>query len=180
MSSVWEFSFDESRIGKSSGYVLVGITIDAKQKLSSALLYDRASAGSRILELPVNSGVKYNLPLRYIKWFVDNTDGLKMSDSYEVEVDGDITRYPILGRLQNIGSDGVGFAGGIANLVITEKHGHEYEGVILVLYAPTSYIAGVSFIDNDLSSLSETYKPRSPFNSAPSSIPNSVIRDIYS
>lgn len=179
MSSVREFSFDEGRIGKSSGYVLVGITIDSDKKLSSALLYDRASAGSRLLQLSVNSGIRYNLPLRHIKWFVDNTDGLKMSESYEVEVDGDISRYPILGRLQNVGSDGVGFAGGSANLVITEKHGHEYEGVMLVLYAPMSYIAGVSFIDNDLSSLSETYKPRSPFNSAPPSIPNSVLRDIY-
>ena len=179
--SVREFSFDESRIGKSSGYVLVGITLDSNQKLSSALLYDRASAGSRLLTLSVNSGVTgYNLPLRHIQWFVDNTDGLKMSESGVVEVDGDVTRYPILGRLQNIGSYGVGFAGGSANLVITEKRGHEYEGVMLVLYAPTSYIAGVSFIDNDLSSLSETFKPRSPFNSAPPSIPNSVLRDIHS
>ena len=179
--SVREFSFDASRIGKSKGYVLVGITLDSKQKLSSVLLYDRASAGSRLLTLSVNSGLTdYNLPLRHIQWFVDNTDGLRMSDSGEVEVDGDISRYPILGRLQNVGSDGVGFAGGSANLVITEKRGHEYEGVMLVLYAPTSYIAGVSFTDNDLSSISETFKPRSPFSSAPPSIPNSVLRDIHS
>lgn len=181
MSSVREFSFDASRIGKSKGYVLVGITLDSKQKLSSVLLYDRASAGNRLLQLSVNNGVKgYKLPLRHIKWFVDNTDWLKMGDSGEVEVDGDITRYPIFGRLQNVGSDGVGFAGGSANLVITEKNGHAYEGVMLVLYAPTSYIAGVSFTDNDISSIGETFKPRSPFNSAPPSIPNSVLRDIHS
>lgn len=84
--SVREFSFDESRIGKSSGYVLVGIMLDSNQKLSSALLYDRASAGSRLLELSVNSRVTgYNLPLRHIQWFVDNTDGLKMSESGVVE-----------------------------------------------------------------------------------------------
>lgn len=181
MSSVREFSFDESRLGESKGYVLAGITTDANNKLSSVLLYDRASAGSRLLQLSVNNGVKgYELPLRHIKWFVDNTDGLKMSESDEVEVDGDISRYPILGRLREGWSEeGVVISGGNANLVITEKSGHEYKGVILVNNAPTSYIAGVSFKDNDLSSIGETFKPKSPFISAPPSIPNSVLCDIY-
>ena len=58
MSSVREFSFDESRLGESKGYVLAGITTDANNKLSSVLLYDRASAGSRLLQLSVNNGVK--------------------------------------------------------------------------------------------------------------------------
>lgn len=181
MSSVREFSFDESRLGESKGYVLAGITTDANNKLSSVLLYDRASTGSRLLQLSVNNGVKgYELPLRHIKWFVDNTDGLKMSESDEVEVDGDISRYPILGRLREGWSEeGVVISGGNANLVITEKSGHEYKGVILVNNAPTSYIAGVSFKDNDLSSIGETFKPKSPFSSAPPSIPNSALCDIY-
>jgi hypothetical protein len=181
MSSVQEFSFDESRLGESKGYVLAGITTDANNKLSSVLLYDRASTGSRLLQLSVNNGVKgYELPLRHIKWFVDNTDGLKMSESDEVEVDGDISRYPILGRLREGWSEeGVVISGGNANLVITEKSGHEYKGVILVNNAPTSYIAGVSFKDNDLSSIGETFKPKSPFSSAPPSIPNSALCDIY-
>lgn len=181
MSSVREFSFDESRLGESKGYVLAGITTDANNKLSSVLLYDRASMGSRLLQLSVNNGVKgYELPLRHIKWFVDNTDGLKMSESDEVEVDGDISRYPILGRLREGWSEeGVVISGGNANLVITEKSGHEYKGVILVNNAPMSYIAGVSFKDNDLSSIGETFKPKSPFSSAPPSIPNSALCDIY-
>ena len=181
MSSVREFSFDESRLGESKGYVLAGITTDANNKLSSVLLYDRASTGSRLLQLSVNNGVKgYELPLRHIKWFVDNTDGLKMSESDEVEVDGDISRYPILGSLREGWSEeGVVISGGNANLVITEKRGHEYTGVILVNKAPTSYIAGVSFKDNDLSSIGETFKPKSPFSSAPPSIPNSALCDIY-
>ena len=178
MSSVWEFSFDESRIGESKGYVLVGVKLAPNGKPASVLLYDRASAGSRLLQLSVNNGVKGMIPLRHIKWFVDNTDGLKMSESDEVEVDGDISRYPILGSLRE--GEGVVNSGGNANLVITEKKGNEYEGVILINNAPTSYVAGVSFKDNDLSSIGETFKPKSPFISAPPSIPNSVLCDVYS